>query len=277
MTKADRERKRLEAMVEKAMARRAEMAASGVAAPLQAPALAPSPISADEALASMRARVLVADPASVRAYAFKHEIAPRLEHWRFPARYRTEIADWQCDLQQRVFEKCRRTFTGVGAIVALVGERGTGKTTIAAQLAVERAWTDHNAAEALALGAPFREQYCPYRKLADLVGTFKALYADHGTLDPEALDRARAALCQSADLLCIDEVHECDDLRVKDRLMTDFIDRRYAERRDTLLISNQTMAQFRESTSESVLSRMTEHGVIIECTWPSWREKLKAA
>lgn len=215
----------------------------------------------------------IVSPAEYRRRCLPDVLA-RLRGWSYPDRYIREIGDWQCEPQEIVFEMCVQLFQRVGAIVALVGERGTGKTTIAAQLAVRLAWDDWDRVHNHESGKPFSYQEAPYRKLSDLIARFKPLYADFGGINTDELIQRRNNLCRGADLLTIDELHDCDDLKMKNRVLTDIIDRRYSACTDTLLISNQSQERFRATTDDSVLSRISEHGVIIPCEWPSWRERL---
>ncbi len=208
-------------------------------------------------------------PAEEEARAWKTWIREELERHRIPARFRYRMEKWECVDQRKVFGLCRRALIGCGAIIAMIGARGTGKTTVALQIVIERAVEDWR--------QMFREKtpgyiprWMPYRKMSDLIARFKLLYADHGGLDGESLIAARESLCR-ADLLIIDELHDCDDQKMKHRILTDFIDRRYSRMRDTILISNQDEEEFRATNSDSILSRIQEHGHIVPCLWESFR------
>lgn len=201
-------------------------------------------------------------------------VAEDMKRWGFPDRYRQELSDWGNPIQKKVFHYCQKLLGNVGAVVALVGIRGTGKTTIASQLGVERAWQDWDKQRSHVRGTPIRFQAVPYWKMSDLIARYKPLYADFGTINQEDLTHERNEMCFESDLLIIDELHDCEDQKMKDRILTDIVDKRYSSFKDTLLISNQLPEQFEASTSESVLSRLHEHGMIIACTWDSWRDKL---
>jgi len=203
----------------------------------------------------------------LRANTLRTEIFPKLERWGFAQRYQAELGEWRCDPQRRVFEECRRRLCGVGAVVALIGERGAGKTTIAAQLAMERAWREHRAIYA---GEPVRMGTFFYRKATDLVRRLKPLYANFGSIDAERLEASLRALC-SVDVLVIDEMHDLSELAVREAMLIDVIDRRYSARKDTLLISNQTPAEWDAQTPASIASRIEEHGCVMACEWGSWR------
>lgn len=196
-------------------------------------------------------------------YNWTNEIAPRLKASGFDVRFWNNIQNWNCDQQEHAHAECERRCQKNGAVVVLTGARGTGKTTICAQMAIARA---RNPA------LPPWERQPPYRKACDLIARYKPLYADFGSTEIDTLMSSRDALCRNA-LLFIDELHECDDQKMKDRLLTDIIDRRYAKLKDTILISNQSVSDFKNITSDSILSRIAEHGVIIPCEWSSWRRQ----
>lgn len=203
----------------------------------------------------------VATPEQADQWIWRNEIVPLLKTSGFESRYLVRLTDWDCPEQEGVFRQCLQSCAGKGAIIALVGKRGTGKTTILAQVA------RHRAENAL---LPPADRSPAYRKMCDLIARFKPLYADFGTVETDKLMAARDALC-SRTLMFIDELHECDDQKLKDRILTDIIDRRYSRRVDTILVSNQEPAEFQRTTSDSVLSRLSEHGMIIPCRWKSHR------
>lgn len=216
----------------------------------------------------------VTDPAEYRAHVFTTSICPRLRASGLPERFWREITAWNCAGQEAVFNLCRAKLVGVGAIVALAGIRGTGKTTIAGQLIIERAWrwyNWHDAPKEKRMNLPVPEGIPEYRKLTDLISFFKPLYADFGSIDTERLIEKRKRLCENESLLIIDELHDCEDQKLKERVLTDICDRFYAAKNDVLLISNQEPKEFHQTTSDSVISRIGEHGQIVKCAWPGWR------
>lgn len=204
----------------------------------------------------------VARPAEeIAAWEWRHDIVPRLEASGIEPRFHRNITDWRNPDQQEVYESVCAAIQRKGAIIAMVGLRGTGKTTIAAQLVVDRAMNPD---------LPPWERQPPYRKMVALVNRFKAFYADFGSINGEALAESRESYCNTP-FAIIDELHECDDQKMKTRVLTDLLDLRYARMNDTVLISNQTPEEFCKTTSDSILSRLSEHGMIIKCEWESWR------
>lgn len=235
-------------------------------------------VTPDALVASFRIEGVPAmSEAEDHSHAWRTYILERLAENRVPDRYRYELTEWQCAPQETTYRHADKLMSGKGAIVALVGERGTGKTTIAAQMIIARAWADWEAIIRDRVSGAYWT-WTPYRKLADLISRYKPLYADYGTRSAEELESGRAAYCR-APFAVIDELHDCEDIKLRDRLLTDILDRRYSAMRDTLLISNQSVQQFKDTTNDSILSRISEHGSIIPCAWGSWREgerKLKA-
>jgi DNA replication protein DnaC len=211
----------------------------------------------------MLSRITPTPSAEIDAYVWRTEVREHLRASQLPERFWFEIKKWH-PRQKRAFEVCQERLTRVGAIVALVGLRGTGKTSIDSQLVIDRARN-----ESL---QPW-ERRPPYRKAITLISKLKPIYSDFGSVQSESLRQYMQDFCKLHPLLIIDETGECEDMKVKDRLLTDILDRRYAHQNDTLLISNQTQQDFMERTNPSTISRLEEHGTIIVCDWPSFRTK----
>lgn len=212
---------------------------------------------------------------SDREASFRGSISPRLEMMGFEARYRRDGLmkgeDPRIVSQREVLEKIRAKCRNVGAIIALVGNRGTGKTTIAAEAVAERLWAAHEIASNPDNRAPVPCPSCRYVKITDLVGKLKALYADFGTTQTDRLEAYRDYLV-GVDLLILDEWQEAsDDSKHKDKMTTDILDRRYSALRDTIIISNQLKTVFGKTINLSLADRIREHGGTIECTWASFR------
>jgi DNA replication protein DnaC len=216
--------------------------------------------SAQEYLAALASKPRRTDE-EMDAWRWQNEVLPFVVRSGIGKRFHGRITEWSEPKQYEVLSRLYSRCTGQGAIFALVGPRGTGKTTICGQLI---ACVAGNSAR------PEWQRIVPYRKMTDLISRFKPLYADFGSIDTETLMEARTAYC-SMPLAIIDELHECDDQKMKDRVLTDILDRRYSAKTDTVLISNQTPEDFQATTSDSVLSRLAQHGAIIPCEWRSFR------
>jgi DNA replication protein DnaC len=207
------------------------------------------------------------------AFVWRTQIAPCMGAAGLPERHRVKITDWKCKPQQRVFERVSSMCNGKGAVIALIGHRGTGKTTIPAQIIRERveaehAWDMATEEQRATMSRP--KHPGRYIKLLRLGAAFKPLFAEFGSINgPELAEHLSRWV--SLPFLVIDEIHEVDDMKTHDRLLVDLIDRRYARKRDTIIIDNREEAEFRAKTNPSILSRISEHGMIIPCEWKSWR------
>lgn len=158
----------------------------------------------------------------------------------------------------------------------LAGPRGTGKTTLAAALAAEWLREEDEIARSAELRARWGGVPCRtvvYLKAVDLVSSLKGLYGEWGTVSLERMQRLQAWYV-AVDLLVVDELSEVPDAhKHKDSILTDVLDKRYAAKRNTLLITNQTIEEFDETMNPSILSRLDEHGGSVECDWASFREE----
>lgn len=226
--------------------------------------LADLPIYVDRLVTRMKAQGLTKSEAEMREYAWQTEVREHLKGSQLPDRFWNPLKEWH-PKQRMVYDACENLLTGVGAIIALVGPRGVGKTTVAAQLILRRAMDE-------TIRIPMHKRP-PYRKAISLIAKLKPVYSDFGSIHTESLRLYMEDFCKVHPFVVIDETGEVDDLKVQDRLITDVLDRRYSYRNDTILISNQTYENFIAQTNPSTLSRLEEHGEVIVCDWPSFRTK----
>ena len=142
---------------------------------------------------------------------------------------------------------------GSGTLVALIGPRGTGKTQLAVEL-IRRHVADSDK---------------PWPVYARAIEIFMWLRESFGPANRTEAEAVRAFTAPK--LLVIDEAHERGGSDWENRLLTYIIDVRYAEMRDTILVSNETLAGFKAAIGSSIYSRLTETGGVIVCDWPSFR------
>jgi len=229
----------------------------------------------EKQLAEMRARFKPMSEEEYQKRTWDKIIVPELETLGIPSEHRKKIEKWGNTAQEKVFREVR----GIcqlkqGSIVALVGNRGTGKTTIPIQIMRERAEYWHkfyNATSAERQGWEAPLDRGMYIKLLRLSSMFKPMFADFGTTQtvlPELLEN-----WSRVPLLVIDELHEVDDLKTTYRFLTDLLDRRYGNKVPTVIISNHSGEQFTKTLNPSCLSRISQYGKIIECKWKSWRNR----
>lgn len=141
-----------------------------------------------------------------------------------------------------------------GAILVLLGVRGTGKTQLCA-VAI---------AETIAAG-----RWAMYTTVADLLADLKSRY---GSGEPSDGDAAWLLHWGNPFLLCIDEIAERLDSAWSGTMLAALLDLRYRELRPTILAGNVSRADLPEVLPASICSRINEHGGVIECNWSSFRE-----
>jgi hypothetical protein len=230
----------------------------------------------DECLLRMARQFKAVSPEEVEKWEWENSTVRDMLALGWDRRHCRKISpDWNCSGQEHAFGVMSKTLVGNGAIVALVGERGVGKTTNASEhtrLRVEQRRDFYR------VPAGQREKpHAPlgpgrYEKLGRLSNIFKPLYADFGSINSDQLAAQLQRWC-NLDLVVVDELHETEDLKTNMRFLVDFVDRRYANKKDTILISNHSAEEFKREVNSSIISRITHHGRIIECAWGSHRNQ----
>lgn len=140
-------------------------------------------------------------------------------------------------------------------MVALIGTRGTGKTWMGCGLVMT--FCRHG-------------RYALYRDAMDYFLDLKATYDDGAKLDQQQVE----ARYLKPELLVLDEVHERGDTAWEDRMLTRLINKRYADERSTVLISNQDERTFAERIGASIADRIHDGGGVIVCDWESLRGRI---
>lgn len=178
---------------------------------------------------------------------------------KLPSRHRRHFfAREKASGPWRVVADTLADHTGRGYLIALIGERGIGKTQLALTAAYEAIFQ---------IGKPVL-----YTTALELFSELRRAYNEKGLSESNLIQGF-----VRPQLLIIDEAHERGSTDFEDRLLGHLIDRRYrALLSDTLVISNEKKEQFGNSMGASVVDRIRECGEIIECEWPSFREKKDA-
>ena len=140
---------------------------------------------------------------------------------------------------------------GSGFTIALLGNRGPGKTQLAQQ-AIQAACQ--------------RGRVALYARAMTI---FLALRATYGS---DVSEQSVIDLYGKPDLLVIDELQERGDTPWEDRVLSHLIDIRHGELLDTLLVANLTPGAFKKSLGPTIAERLRERGGIVECSWKSFRK-----
>lgn len=189
-----------------------------------------------------------------------------------PERHRLRLLKFDHPEKERKFARIRELCHGTGAVIALCGMRGSGKTTMGCQLMRERveANIEYDYADPRPKDVPLLPGR--YRKLTSMGSHFKLMFAGHGGVNQEVLAEQYRALCEHS-LLVIDELHDAETIAPAMALLVDLVDRRYSENRDTILITNREAADFEKNFNQSIVSRAHEAGAIMRCDWGSSRAR----
>src|SRR5574343_306290 len=142
---------------------------------------------------------------------------------------------------------------GSGMLVAIIGVPGTGKTHLAAD--VVRHHCNHAA-----------NPSAKYTRMMEIFMAMRACFRDRGESELSA-----AGAFIRPQLLVIDEAQERGESDWEQRIVTFIIDERYAQQRDTIIVSNFNPAGLKASLGPRIYSRMIETGGVVECTWASMR------
>jgi DNA replication protein DnaC len=168
---------------------------------------------------------------------------------RFPLRYREE---WEIPEDQEWVDNFTKIKTRIknGGIVALIGNRGHGKTRFAAEVARDL--------------FPSKSQYTTAMELfLRLRNSFRK--------DSTESEREIVNELSQCKLLVIDELQERGNTEWEDRILVHIIDKRYGSMIPTILIANLTTEKLTENLGDSISSRMNEGGGIITIKGKSHR------
>ena len=156
-----------------------------------------------------------------------------------------------------------------GGIAILYGNRGTGKTQIACEIAKHGKFPNSE--------KPKREwamqshpEYRPalYVKAMEIFIDLKNGYGrPKEPSEKDIIDKL-----SSAAFLVIDEAHVRGETKYEDDKLTHIMDKRYDAMLPTMLITNVTRQEFAAQLSPSIISRIRETGGGIECNWASYRK-----
>jgi len=170
-----------------------------------------------------------------------------------PSRYRQPWARPNDPAWAQKHEHCKK-IADSGGLILLIGDRGTGKTRLAAEIIRDRlSW----------MPRPDR-----YMTAMEIFLMIRDAYAKKGSETEGSIVSALS----SCRLLVIDEIQERSNSEWEDRIITHIIDRRYGAQLPTIIIGNLTPESMEKNLGESIVSRAQETGGIIKMTGKSHRQ-----
>lgn len=158
-----------------------------------------------------------------------------------------------------------------GGIIAMVGNRGPGKTQMAAEIGKLGKWPNDEGryiSSGNGNGAIYYTKTALYRRAMDIFLDLRHAAKNHvKSSEKEVLE-----ILQSVGLLVIDEFQERGETEWENRIIKNVMDKRYAANRPTIIISNLSRKELFAALGESVIDRARENGKSIEFTWESYRK-----
>ena len=132
-----------------------------------------------------------------------------------------------------------KTRIGTGFLDIFLGPRGRGKTTLASMLIGCECWRNNEPVYATAM---------------EIAADIRKSFDDHSD------HRRKYERCS---MLVIDEFHRADKSDWAERMMESLLDNRYRNKRDTIVIGNDSPEDFIKHCGSSVASRIKECGKIL--------------
>lgn len=155
-----------------------------------------------------------------------------------------------------------------GGILAFVGDRGPGKTQMAAEIARKGNWPADKEEYARGDGLiTFRGKTALYRRAMDIFLDLREANKNH----IKSSEKEVLAKLANVGLLVIDEFQERGESEWENRIMKNLLDKRYASDRPTIIIANLTRKEMFLALGDSIVDRARENGKSIEFNWPSYR------
>lgn len=146
--------------------------------------------------------------------------------------------------------------TPAGAMLVLAGERGNGKGHLAVSCAQQ----------VMLRGTAM------YLRTSDLIRRMRATWRRDSAMSEDELLSTMGQL----DLLVIDEVGVQRGTEDEQIILFDVIDRRYADLRPTILITNLDGATFKDFVGPRLMDRLNERAIFVPFKWESYRKTLAA-
>lgn len=157
-----------------------------------------------------------------------------------------------------------RLGSGSGAVIVLLGTQGCGKTQAAA-------WLARELIRARFLDAYPEVAWVKYLRLTELVTMMLEPSRFGGEKKLERLD----PYC-SPPLLILDDANEVNPVSWKEDWPVQLVDVRVGKKRDTFILSNMEVDEFRRTIHPNILDRTKQWpGGVINCDWGSFREALR--
>lgn len=164
----------------------------------------------------------------------------------------------------QVFEEAKQAVKDCG-LVALIGDRGTGKTQMAALIASDGLWPSDDGKWNGHRNV--RDHTALYVRAMDIFLDLR----DANKRDSKISEKEVLGRWTEVGLLVIDEFQERGESEWENRVLTNLIDKRYGSEKPSIIIANYDRQQLSAALSPSIKDRMHENGRSFLCNWGSFR------
>ena len=147
------------------------------------------------------------------------------------------------------------TIAGVPRMIAVLGDRGCGKTWLACGLVLDFCRAGRSAV---------------YLDTMDYFVELKQTYSDRSRQDESQIETKYLR----PELLVLDEIQERGETTWEDRMLVRLINKRYANELSTVLVGNLSKEDFPKHVGSSIKDRLLDGGGVIVCNWPSLRGRI---
>lgn len=189
------------------------------------------------------------------------------EAWGWGRKY-CERIELHGDPWLAAFEEVKPVIA-TGGIVVMVGDRGPGKTQMAAEVARCGGWPsdkeEYSRGDSLLV---HKGKTALYRRAMDIFLELREASKNH----IKSSEREVINKMAGVGLLVIDEFQERGESEWENRIMKNLLDKRYASERPTILIANLGRKEMFSALGASIVDRARENGKSIEFNWDSYRK-----
>jgi DNA replication protein DnaC len=165
-------------------------------------------------------------------------------------RYRRNWERPEDEQWKRRFQRIKDRLQNDHGIVAMIGNKGAGKTQLAAEVIKDLA-----------------PDTARYMRATALFRRIRLTFDKRSTETESDIERELSR----TPLLVIDEIQERGESAWENQWLAEIIDIRYSDERPSILISNLTADEFKASLGDSIIDRMRQGGGMIEITGQSHR------
>ena len=195
----------------------------------------------------------------------KQTISRNIEDSMIPDRYKGfSLTDYEAltDKQKEVLAVCKEFIDGrYESGIILTGKNGTGKTMLCCVILKQMIKRNPNE------NRGHESDWYLYTEAIKIVRDIK------DTWGKEATEQAAIDKYVKPKVLVIDEIGVQYGSETETQFLTEIINDRYNQKKQTILSGNETVIEMLETLGDRVIDRFRESGKVLVCDWESYRSK----